>query len=73
MEIKLNWEQWKLLKELLRVAEMLETKSPTGSARLDDQNTGIDLHEDITITLPGQLSSATIGGINESQGFTGRD
>ena len=52
MEIKLNWEQWKLLKKLLRVAERLEIESPTGSARLDDQNTGIDLHEDITITLP---------------------
>lgn len=52
MEIKLDWEQWKLLKELLRVAEMLEIKSTTGSARLDDQKTQIDIHETITITIP---------------------
>ena len=52
MEIKLDWEQWKLLKELLKVAEMLEIKATTGSARLDDSCTGIDIHEDITITLP---------------------
>jgi len=53
MEIKLDWEQWKLLKELLRVAEMLEMKTTTGSARLDDKDTEIDIHENITITLPG--------------------
>lgn len=52
MKIKLNWEQWKRLKELLRVAEVVEMKSTTGSARLDDQLTAIDIHEDITITLP---------------------
>jgi len=52
VKIKLDWEQWKLLKELLRVAEVIEWKSTTGSARLDDQNTQIDIHEDITITIP---------------------
>ncbi len=52
MEIKLDWEQWKLLKEILKVAEMLEVKSTTGSAKLDDQKTQIDIHEDITITIP---------------------
>lgn len=52
MKIKLTWEQWKRLKELLTVAQFLEMKSTTGSARLDDLATEIDIHEDITITLP---------------------
>lgn len=52
MEIKLDWEQWKLLKELIKVAEMVEWKSTTGSAKLDDPRTEIDIHENITITLP---------------------
>lgn len=54
MEIKLNYEQWELLKRVLRLAEAIEAESTTGSARLDDKNIMIDLHENVTITLPSK-------------------
>ena len=52
MKIKLDREQWKLLKDLLRVAEIIEMKTTACSARLDDKNAEIDIHEEITISIP---------------------
>ena len=52
MEIRLNYEQWKRLKELLKVAEIVEMKTTTGDVTLADQQTSIQIYEDITITIP---------------------
>ena len=52
MEIKLDYEQWKHLKDLVKLAEHMETKTTTGSIRLADQGSEIEIYEEIKIHLP---------------------
>lgn len=54
MKLVLNYGQWKWLKEIIKMAELMEMKTTTGTIRLADQSSQIEIYEDITIEIPDE-------------------
>ncbi len=57
MEIKINWNQWKLLEGLVQTVVMIEreTNSSSCSLKLHSKGIGVDINKKgVTITLPDE-------------------